>query len=107
MHAAAARFDLHVPHARSLKQKRAVIRPLVEGLRNRLHLSVAEVDHHDRWQRAAIAVAVVAESDRRLRELLAAVEHFVRSIPDVELIDVEVAELVADPGWLGPSNDSG
>ena len=96
MHAAAVRFDLHVPQSRSLKHKRAVIRPIVDGLRHRFRISVAEVDHHDQWQRSAIAVAVVAESEHRLTELLDAAERFVAGAPDIELLDVERAELVED-----------
>jgi uncharacterized protein YlxP (DUF503 family) len=94
VHAAAVEFDLRVRGSRSLKEKRAAIRPIVDGLRHRFRVSVAEVDHQDQWQRAGIAVAVVAESDGRLREMLAAVERFVVGAPDVELLDVETAELV-------------
>ena len=90
-------FDLHVPESRSLKAKRAVIRPIVDGLRHRFRISVAEVDHQDQWQRAAIAVAVVGESEARVRELLDAVERFVAGAPDVELLGCEV-------GWLEPED---
>jgi hypothetical protein len=76
-----------------LKAKRAAIRPIVDGLRHRFRISVAEVDHQDQWQRAGIAVAVVAESDGRVQELLDAVERFVAAAPDVELLDVETAWL--------------
>ncbi len=69
VHAAAVRFDLHIPQSRSLKVKRAAIRPIVDGLRHRFHVSVAEVDHHDQWQRAAIAVAVVAGSESQVRDI--------------------------------------
>lgn len=93
VHAAAVTLDLHIPASRSLKAKRAVVRPIVEGIRNRFHLSVAEVGFHDQWQRARLGVAVVAESDGRLREVLATVERFVVSRPDVELLDVETAWL--------------
>ena len=96
MHAAAVRFDLHIPQSRSLKAKRAAIRPVVDGLRHRFRVSVAEVDHHDQWQRAAIAVAVVAGRDSELREMLAAIERFVVSAPDVELLDVETAWLESE-----------
>ena len=97
MHAAAVRFELFVPESRSLKQKRAVLRPIVDGLRHRLRVSVAEVDHQDTWQRAAIAVALVAPTDGRLRELLASVERLVAHAPGVELLDVETA-------WLDPES---
>jgi hypothetical protein len=89
VHAAAACFDLHVPESRSLKTKRAAIRPIVDGLRHRFPVSVAEVDHQDQWQRAAIGVAVVGSSVTQVREVLASVERFVVSAPDVELLDVD------------------
>jgi hypothetical protein len=89
-------FDLHVPASRSLKAKRAVIRPIVDGLRYRFRISVAEVDYHDQWQRAEIAVAIVGESDHRVQELLDAVERFVAAAPDIELLSAETA-------WLDPA----
>lgn len=95
VHAAAVRFDLHVPESRSLKTKRAAIRPIVDGLRHKYRVSVAEIDHHDQWQRAAIAVAVVSGTDGHLREVLANVERLVAHAPGVELLDVETT-------WLDP-----
>lgn len=101
MHALAASFDLHIPESRSLKAKRAALRPIIDGLRHRFHVSVAEVDHQDRWQRAEIAVALVAQSDGRLREVLASIERFVAGAPDVELLDIEIVELDPDGRLLG------
>lgn len=98
MHAAAVCFDLHVPQSRSLKAKRGAVRPIVDGLRHKYRLSVAEVDHQDQWQRAAIAVAVVAESDGRLRQVLEQVERYVAAAPDVELLDVSTAYLEPEDG---------
>ena len=100
MHAAAVRYELFVPESRSLKVKRAAIRPIVDGLRHRLRVSVAEVDHQDTWQRAAIAVAVIAESDGHLREILASVDRTVANAPDVELLDTETVWLDADGASL-------
>jgi uncharacterized protein YlxP (DUF503 family) len=96
VHAAAVCFDLHVPQSRSLKSKRAAIRPIVDGLRHRFRVSVAEVDHQDQWQRAAIAVAVVGGTNAQVREVLASVERFVVAAAEVELLDVETAWLEAD-----------
>jgi uncharacterized protein len=89
MHAAAVCFDLHVPESRSLKAKRAAIRPIVDGLRHRFRVSVAEVDHLDQWQRSAIGVAAVSGTYRQLEEVLDSVERFVAAAPGVELIDTE------------------
>ncbi len=96
MHAAAVCFDLHVPESRSLKTKRAAVRPIVDGIRHKYRLSVAEVDHQNQWQRAAIAVAVVAESQRKLDDVLASVERYVVAAADVELLDVSTAYLVSE-----------
>lgn len=85
-----------MPESRSLKAKRAAVRPIVDTLRHRYHLSVAEVDHQDLWQRAAIAVAVVASSGEHLEEVLDTVERFVRSSGDVEVLDVSAAYLEAE-----------
>jgi uncharacterized protein YlxP (DUF503 family) len=96
MNAAAVRFDLHIPQSRSLKVKRAAIRPIVDGLRHRFRASVAEVDYQDQWQRTAIAVAVVANTDTQLREILAGIERFVVVAPGIELLDVETSWLESE-----------
>jgi uncharacterized protein YlxP (DUF503 family) len=96
VHAAAMSFDLHIPESRSLKAKRAAVRPIVDGLRHRFRISVAEIEHQDQWQRAGIAVAIVAGSDGRVQELLDAVERFVVAAPDVELLGSETAWLEAE-----------
>jgi len=95
VHAVAVRFDLHVPASRSLKAKRAVIRPVVDGLRHRFKVSVAEVDYQDQWQRASIGVALVDGSASHLQAVMESVERFVAAAPDLDLIDIETA-------WLEP-----
>jgi uncharacterized protein YlxP (DUF503 family) len=84
------------PAEQIVKVKRAAIRPIVDGLRHRFHVSVSEVDFHDQWQRSAIAVAVVANSDGQLREVIATIERFVVSAADIELLDVETAWLESE-----------
>ncbi len=68
-----------------------MLRPLIDGLRHRLKVSVAEVDHQDTWQRAAVAVALVASSAVQLDELRIRVDRLVDAAPDMELLDVQVA----------------
>jgi uncharacterized protein YlxP (DUF503 family) len=78
-----------VPQSRSLKAKRAAIKPIVEGVRVRFHVSVAEIDHQDQWQRAAVGVAVVGSSAGQVGDVLDAVDRFVWSHPDVEVLGAE------------------
>lgn len=53
-------FELYLPESRSLKEKRMAVRSVKAQLANRLGCSIAEVDHHDVWQRARLTLACVA-----------------------------------------------
>lgn len=85
MHVVIVRVELHIPHSRSLKERRAAVKPVVEGLRQRFSLSVAEVGYHDKWQRALVGTAVVSDSPAHATEVVDAVERWVWSRPDVEV----------------------
>ena len=80
-------FELHLPEVHSLKEKRAVVRPIVDGARHRFAVSAAEVDHQDLWQRASVAMAVVSGTESQARDVLDAVERFVWSFPEIEVVD--------------------
>ena len=84
------RFDLRVPASRSLKAKRHVITGLTAALRRRFPVSVAEVDHQDLWQRAAIGVAAVGSDQHHLRRVMHEVEKLVEGWDGVEVIEGEL-----------------
>lgn len=63
--------ELHFPEAGSLKGKRKHLLSAKAQLQNRFGASVAEVDHHELWQRAALTVACVARDVRGAEELAA------------------------------------
>lgn len=81
------RIELHIPAATSLKQKRSVVQGLKERIRARVHAAVAEVDHQDLWQRAALGVAVVSGEGHQVTQMLAAVRRLVDATHGVELLD--------------------
>jgi uncharacterized protein YlxP (DUF503 family) len=68
--------ELHFPEAGSLKGKRKHVKSAKAQLQNRFGASVAEVDHHDLWQRARLTVACVARGHRELDELLDGAERY-------------------------------
>lgn len=97
MRAAALRVEIHIPHSQSLKEKRAVLRPLVEGLRRMMSVSVSEVAHQDTWQRTTIGVAVVAPDGGRLDELIGRVQRYFEGQLEIDLIGVEVYHMEQAP----------
>ena len=84
---AVERFDLRIPGARSLKQKRHVLKTLTTALRQTFAVSVAEVEYQDLWQRAAIAVAVVGGQEYHLRRVLREIEDRIDAWGEIEVID--------------------
>lgn len=84
VHFGAARVELHLPEAGSLKGKRALLNRVKAALTAELSVSVAEVGWQDRWQRAALGVAVAASSatgvDRVLDRVTAVIERDPRVI---------------------------
>ena len=86
-------MELHLPESRSLKAKRAVVKPILEGARHRYSVAAAEVDHQDQWQRCSLGMAMVTGSPRHAEEVLDQVERFVWSRPDVEVVSTERAWL--------------
>ncbi len=93
MRAAAFRVELHLPAPQSLKEKRAVLRPLIEGIRRLGSFSVAEIDRQDDWQLAAIGVAIVTRDGKDLATQYAKLRRYLDSRPDIEVIDVFRSEL--------------
>jgi uncharacterized protein YlxP (DUF503 family) len=84
---AVERFDLRIPGAHSLKQKRHVLKTLTAALRQTFAVSVAEVEYQDLWQRAAIAVAVVGGQEYHLRRVLREIEDRIDAWGEIEVID--------------------
>ena len=85
--------ELHFPEAGSLKGKRKHVKSAKAQLQQRFGASVAEVDHHDLWQRARLAVACAARGYRDVEELLDAAERYLNG-QEYELVRAE-REVVA------------
>ncbi len=63
-------FELQLPYAHSLKEKRAVLQGLRSRLRTRFNIAVAEMDHQDVWQRATVGVVSISANQSLLESAL-------------------------------------
>ena len=68
--------ELHFPEAGSLKGKRKFVQSAKAQLHNRFGASVAEVDHHELWQRSRLTLSCVAREEREAGRLLDAAERW-------------------------------
>jgi hypothetical protein len=84
----ACTIQLYLPGAHSLKDKRSVIRPLMNQLRRRFEVAAAEVDHQDLWQSAEIAIVTVANEAGHVYVILERAIHWIEdSYRQVEVVD--------------------
>ncbi|NED98507.1 DUF503 domain-containing protein [Phytoactinopolyspora alkaliphila] len=86
MFVATLRLDILLGDVRSLKQKRAVVRPIIADVRRRHEVAVAEVGHLDLYRRTEIGVAMVAADAAHCRTVLDSVERLVADRPEIELL---------------------
>lgn len=85
-----ARYELRLPEASSLKDKRAVLRRLTSMLRQKFNVSVGEVDHLDLWQRSTLAVSLVSDTQFHARKVLSEIGRRVDGHPGVEMLASDV-----------------
>jgi uncharacterized protein len=89
-------MELHIPAARSLKEKRAAIRPIIDTARNRYRVAISEVGFQDLHQRALLEVAAVASAEHVVVEMLDAVERLAWSASGAEVVASSRRWLEAD-----------
>ncbi|MFN3649395.1 MAG: DUF503 domain-containing protein [Armatimonadota bacterium] len=83
-------MELYIPEANSLKDKRSVVKSMLEGMRNKFNVSAAEVEHLDTWRRAGVGIACVSNSQKHANEVLNKVVDWVEANPRVNVSAVEL-----------------
>ncbi|RKT86000.1 hypothetical protein SAMN05421805_1011146 [Saccharopolyspora antimicrobica] len=86
MYVGVLEVDVLLGDVHSLKQKRAVVRPVVAELRRRFEVAVSEAGNQDLYRRALIGIAVVSGDATHAREVLDACERLVAARPELELL---------------------
>jgi len=95
VHVLAMTVDLQLPACHSLKDKRAVVKTILEGARRRFQVAAAETGHQDKWQRTELGFASVSSTPTHVTEVIDELERFVWSFPEAEVLAV-------DRTWLEP-----
>jgi uncharacterized protein len=82
-------MNLRLRDVHSLKEKRSVIRPILDGAHRRFGVAVSEVAHQDSLREATLGMAAVSGSAGQAVRVLDAVERFVWSFPEIEVVRSE------------------
>lgn len=78
-------FELHVPAARSLKEKRQVVKSLIDRIHQRFRVSIVETGYHDLHQRSEISIAAVTLSEGEGLRLMDAIRSMIDAEPRATL----------------------
>lgn len=83
---ALARLSIYIPHSHSLKEKRAVVRKVVDRMQARFKLHVAEVDGQDTWQRAVLGFALVGSDAQKVAHMADEMVRAIESMAEGEVL---------------------
>lgn len=86
-----ATYTFALPGAHSLKDKRRILKSVIERAKNKFNISIAEIDQQDIWQRAVIGVAVVSNETAHANTILNYLTGFLETAHgEMELLDVRL-----------------
>ena len=83
-------LDVRIPENHSLKDKRHVLRKLMDRVRNQFNVAISEVGDNDLWQRAQIGICTVSNDRRHINSSLDKVIDFIEKMYLVEIIHSEM-----------------
>ena len=82
--------SLHIPGSQSLKDKRQVIKSVIERTRNKFNVAIAEIDDNDLWQRAVLGMVCIGNEKKIVNQIIDKTLNFIRSFPLIALIDFQI-----------------
>lgn len=81
-------ITLRAPWVRSLKEKRMVVKSIVEKVKNKFNVSIAEVDRQDAHETIVLGFACVSNETRHAQSTVDTVIRFIESHTEAEIFDV-------------------
>ena len=84
------KLDLRIPENHSLKEKRHVLRKLIDRVRTRFNVAISEVGDNDVWQRAQMGFCTVGNDRRHINSSLDKVIDFIEQMNLVEMVRTEI-----------------
>ncbi len=91
MYVAVCQITLHIGMSASLKDKRQVVRSVLQRVRNQFEVAAAEVGSNESWQVATLGLSYVSNSAQHAQQVIERASHYIEeSRPDVEVTDVRI-----------------
>ncbi|MCR6544103.1 DUF503 domain-containing protein [Dehalobacterium formicoaceticum] len=72
-------YDIHLYYSQSLKDKRRILKSIIDRVKNKFNVSIAEIDHQDSWDQAVLGIAVVSNQTTHANQMLNNVTRFLEN----------------------------
>lgn len=82
-------LELFLGEANSLKGKRKILKSLIERLKHKFNISVAEVGRQDNWKHSTIGISVVSGETSHVDSILSTVVNFIENHGGVEIVEIQ------------------
>ncbi len=93
MHIAFLQIEIHIPDSHSLKDKRSVLKRLINRVRTHHNVAIAEIGEHDAWQTARLGMVTINNVGDHTDQVLQRVIQEVGSFEGCELSDYRIERL--------------
>lgn len=87
------KINLLIEEAFSLKEKRRIVKSLIERLKSRFNASIAEIGLNDKWQSAVIGIACVSNEGGHIDSMLSSIIEFVENDGRVIITDYNTEKI--------------
>lgn len=84
------KIEFRLSDNRSLKGKRKIVRSMVDKVRNKFNMSIAEVGSNDKWQKIELGVSAIGNDRRHIDSSLNSVLRFLDSLCLAQIVDTEM-----------------
>ena len=83
-------IDIFIVNSRSLKEKRGVLRRVIQRTRNKFNISIAEIGDHDSWKNGKIGFAVVGNDGGFVNSMMDTIMHFIEELNLVHVVNSKI-----------------
>ncbi|WP_071027621.1 DUF503 domain-containing protein [Peptoniphilus raoultii] len=82
-------LDLYIYNVNSLKEKRSVIKSLINKSKNKFNISIAETGENDKWQKSIVSFACLSNDKKVIDSTKETLIKFILSNYDLEILNIE------------------
>ncbi|NLO89130.1 MAG: DUF503 domain-containing protein [Clostridia bacterium] len=82
--------EVHIPCSNSLKNKRGILKSIIQRMRNKFNVSVCELEKQDLWQMAVLGIACISTDKNVLYRTFNEIEKFIENFGEVRITKVNL-----------------